>query len=382
MPVAPSGIPSLGQGQGIAPYLQTHLGAVIQDNDPMAKITPTGMLKLAIENTPNMGIPDHEKMRLNDSAGQYRNIQLWYYQRATQIGVSRSLDCVPGVVTDRSVFTLAAPFMAVRTIQIPNKDLQQYSKDAIQMVSGQGGQSGIMQEVMTQILMQCNALAATIDTDLIGAVVFGTNVVDGSVSRTINIPRDSTQFNVDAGISALLSEAQVNEFNGKPLIAGGGIMNAYQNLRKSAGYSLNGQNIADVSGYEFYYDLYAGHAWGDSNAIGVFAPGTIGFIDLNTIVGFTQVNLGTYEAFQLKLPVSDINGVQTLMNFDIRMTFNPCPTTVPDLNFPGGTREISEAWTIKISKQYGLFQTPAALYAADDRLAGNNGALKYVLTNV
>ena len=376
----------LTQDLGIAPYLLQHVAVGIKENDPSTKITPTGFLKLALDNTPDMGIPDHEKLRLNTDSGLYSNVKLWYYQRANPSTVSDTLDCVSGDINDRATFDLRAPHVASRTIQFSNSDLAQYTEDAIATVKLGKAPSPFMEEVFKQIMIQCNAIAGRINQDLIGDVTFGVNVNTSSASSTtININKDSTKFDLAQGIPALITDALLNEFNGDLLIAGAGKMLAYEQFRQKATPMINGLDIASVDGYEFYKDFYAAAVWGAADAtpadtVGVFAPGTIGLIDLNTLVGFREQNLGVFQAFQIPLPVNTSDGQSTIMMFDVRMRFNNCPSDIADAAY-GGTRTISEGWSVQISKQYGLFQTPASLYASGDRLAGSNGALRYNLTN-
>ena len=396
---------------GIAPYLLQHVAVGIKENDPSTKITPTGFLKLAMDNTPDMGIPDHEKLRLNTSSGLYSNVNLWYYQRADKSTVSDSLDCVAGDITDRAVFSLAAPHVASRTIQFSYSDLAQYTEDAIATVKLGRAPSPFMEEVFKQIMIQCNAIAQKINYDLISDVQFGINVNTKSPSNptgtnattVININHDATQFDLTQGIPALVTDALLNEFNGDLLIAGAGKMLAYEQFKQRAAPMLNGMNIADIGGYQFYRDFTAPTIWNGiappvssgsgsgssgplpADTIGVFAPGTVGLIDLNTLVGFREQNLGVFQAFQIPLPVNTTDGQSTVMMFDVRMRFNSCPQdSLVDTNpyVYGGTRNISEGWSVQISKQYGLFQTPATLYSSNDRLAGSNGALSYTLTNV
>jgi hypothetical protein len=406
-PVTTFGQPTpLTQDLGIAPYLLQHVAVGIKENDPSTKITPTGFLKLALDNTPDMGIPDHEKLRLNTDSGLYSNVKLWYYTRANASSVSDTLDCVAGDMNDRATFDLAAPHVASRTIQFSNSDLAQYTEDAIATVKLGRAPSPFMEEVFKQIMIQCNAIAQKINNDLIGDVQFGINVntktlahpLGTSASTLINLTRDATTFDLTQGIPALVTDALLNEFDGDLLIAGAGKMLAYEQFKQKASPMLNGLDIANVGGYQFYRDFSAAGVWGvadtgtgtigtaaytqsPADTVGVFAPGTIGLIDLNTLVGFREQNLGVFQAFQIPLPVNTTDGQSTVMMFDVRMRFNNCPTDFADSAY-GGVRTIGEGWSIQISKQYGLFQTPAALYGAGDRLVGSNGALRYNLVNV
>jgi len=329
----------------------------------------------------------------------YSNVKLWYYKRANKSTVSDTLDCVSGDINDRATFDLSAPHVASRTIQFTNSDLAQYTEDAIATVKLGRAPSPFMEEVFKQIMIQCNAIAQKINSDLIGDVVFGVNVNSGSnASTVINIAKDATKFDLTQGIPALVTDALLNEFDGDLLIAGAGKFLAYEQFKQKASPMLNGLDIANVGGYQFYKDFSAAGVWGandtgtvtvDGNpvthypadTVGVFAPGTVGLIDLNTLVGFREQNLGVFQAFQIPLPVNTSDGQSTVMMFDVRMRFNNCPTDIADAAY-GGTRTIGEGWSIQISKQYGLFQTPASLYDSADRLAGSNGALSYSLVNV
>jgi len=44
---------------GMAPYLLQHLKVLAGVNDPSVKITPAGFLKLAVDNSPQLGIAAH-----------------------------------------------------------------------------------------------------------------------------------------------------------------------------------------------------------------------------------------------------------------------------------------------------------------------------------
>jgi hypothetical protein len=380
----------LPQDLGIAPYLLQHVSVGLAENDPSAKITPTGFLKALVENTPDFGMEQYDmdkQLSLMNKQGQYRNIKLWYYQRRNPANVATSLDCVSGAITDRSTFDLSAPFVASETLFMSNSDLMQYQEDAIKTVKLGKAPTPFMEELFKQIMLCCNSIAGKMDLDLLGAVTFGTNAVNGSYVGTnpkpLDINKDATQFDMTKGIPALLTDAELNEFVGEPLIVGAGLMLAYDNFKKSAGAALNGLNIAQQGPYKFYKDFYAksSSAWGsNANNIGVFAKGTVGVIDLNTLVGFREQNLSTFQAFQIPLPIYNEDGTATIMMFDVRMRFQNCPSDVADAAY-GGTRTVSEGWTIQISKQYGLFQTPASLYTSGDVLEGSNGALLYQLAN-
>ena len=359
---------------GMAPYLLQHLKVLAGANDPSAKITPSGFLKLLVDNTPSLGIADHERMRLNNSNGQLRDIRLWTYSRNSPDMVTETQSCEAGTLPLRIEFTLDTPFYAQRTFTIGENYIERYTEDAVQTVALGTSPTPLMNELIQAIFSEANAIVGKMDQRLLGAATFGTNVTNGLTSKTINIEKNTLVNDLSEGIVALMADAQANELYGTLLIAGSGLMNNNEIRRR-----LNGLRDSSAEGYQWYADHYAKTAWG-TDMVGVFAPGTVGFIDVNRMVGFRQRNYGTYQSFQLPIPIETTSGYASTLYFDVELRFADCPTTVA-ARCGSGTYTIPAGWSVTISKTYGLYQMPTSVYDCGDRLTGTNGALKYLITN-
>lgn len=372
--------------QGLAPKLQQHLLVLAGQNDPSAKITPAGFTKFLVDKTPSIQIPDYEVLRLSNSRGHVKSIELYTYSRAGigSQGISETPSCDNGVVPLRKAFTLEAPRYVQAQIVLPDNLIEQYAEDASQMVQLQGAPTLVMNEMLQEIMAYINGLVATINTRLVSDVTFGKNIVTGSTaSTTVNIAKDATLYDLSQGLVKILADARNNEMIGNLNLVGGGLFLNYEISKGSAGVAANGQNQALVGGYGFNFDTYTGSAanWGsNANALGVFQDGTIGFIDLSRMLGFKQRNLGTYQSFQIVLPIENGAGNVTTMTFDVKLIFSPCPKTeIADDGY--SEFELQEGWNLIISKRYGLYQMPTSVYSSTDRLAGSNGALLYNITN-
>jgi hypothetical protein len=364
----------MSQIPAIAPYLLQHLKVLAGANDPSIKITPSGFLKLAVDHTPSIGIADHERLRLNNGLGQLRDISLWTYSRSSPAMVTEERDCSTGGEAIRKEFTLSAPYYAQRSFTLGDNYLERYAEDAVQTVQAGTAPTPLMSELMLAILAEANAIVGKMDQRLLAAATFGKNVTNNASSKNVNIQKDALTYDLTDGISSLIADAQTNELYGTLLIAGSGLMHLYE-MRRHLSTTMD----SNADGYLWYHDIYAKAVWGD-NAIGVFAPGTIGLIDVNRMLGFRQRNYGTYQSFQLPIPIETTAGVATTLMFDIELRFQDCPTEIAD-RCGYGTYTIPAGWSVTISKTYGLYQLPTTIYDCGDRLTDTNGALKYVVTN-
>jgi hypothetical protein len=384
--------------QGIAPYLLQDLKTFIGANDPSVKITPAGMLKLAVEQSPDIQIPDHERLRLNSSQGQVSEIRYWTYERSTRDAVQTSRDCdTQGSIPLRKDYTLNAPKYAQISFSLPTDFLERYTAEAVSRQSVAGATSPLMEEFVRLIMSQIPGLIDQIDYDLVNSVSFGTNVLGAPDSgliptgvtlpantRVVNINKNANELDLTQGVAQLLYEAEINELYGALGIVGNGLFHQFSRRKDSGGIvaSLSGLNQAVTAGdYNFYYDqktTNSGSPFGQ-NMIGVFSQGSVGFIDVNRLVGFKRLDYGTYQAFQIVLPIETGTGVPATMAFDVEMRFSPCGY---DVALPyGNVQTLNAGWTVTISKTYGLYQLDTTVYNSSDTLAGSNGALRYLITN-
>ncbi|MBS1617034.1 MAG: hypothetical protein JST76_00840 [Bacteroidetes bacterium] len=378
--------------QGIAPYLLQDLKTFIGANDPSVKITPAGMLRLAVEQSPDIQIPDYERLRLNNSLGQVSDIRYWTYERSTRSGVQTTRDCdTQGTTPLRKEYTLQAPKYAQISFSLPTDFLERYTAEAVSRQSVEGSSSPLMEEFVRLIMSQIPGLIDQIDYDLVNSVSFGRNVLPDNGptgtpanTRLVNINKDANVFDLTQGVAQLLYEAELNELYGGLSIVGNGLFHQFSrhNDAGSVTAGLSGLNNAVNTGdYRFYYDpkTASGSTPFGQNMIGVFSQGSVGFIDVNRLVGFKRLDYGTYQAFQIVLPIETGSGTPATMAFDVEMRFSPCGY---DVALPyGNVQTLNAGWTVTISKTYGLYQLDTSIYNGSDTLHGSNGALRYLITN-
>jgi len=365
-----------------APFLLQHLKQLIGNNAPETKISPTGFLKLALENTPRLQVKPSEVLRLNEADGHIKQIRLSYLKRITPSMISETDDCENDYVPAYSDMILEAPHFAKYTLYIPDSLIANYMSEASRTVALGQPASPLMQEHLTTLMTVVNGMVGKIDTDLLGDVTWGVNQVSGSnAATTININKNATVFDLESGFTKLLSDAAENEISGDLLMTGSGLFNNFMLQKPFSAPNLSGTNNNLATGYKWYFDVYAKAATTfGTNQVGVFAPGTIGFVDLQKYIGFRSGFKGTSFFFQIPLPVNaaQSDGTTQMMTFDAQLKYIDCPTQVYN-----GYEYITanRGWQLIISKNYGLFQQPTDGYNTGDRLEGNNGALRYEFTN-
>lgn len=369
---------------GYAPYLLQHLKVVAAENAPETKITPTGTLKMLLENPPQIGLDEWQKLQLTNSAGNVRSVTLKYYKRNSPADISETDDCNNDALPAYSEMSLQAPWFAKTSFYINDLDIAKYEADAAKTVMLGQPATEFMQEHLTALMTKVNGIVGAINAKLVKNIVFGKNIVTGlSTATTLNIPLTTTTNDLTQGLGKLLADCEANEFTGQPLISGAGLFNT---LMKQKGFTSFNQagidNATALQELKWYYDNYANassNAFG-TNGIGVFSKGSIGFVDYNKYIGFQARRIGISLFFQMKLPVmaAQNDGTVDYMTFDCQLRGIDCPTEIPGAY---STTTVNRGYQLIISKNYGLFQIPSDAYTAGDVLTGNNGALLYTITN-
>ena len=363
-----------------APFILNHLADVVDKNAPETKVTPTGFLKACIENDPQINMPESEKLRLNTGSGNIKQIRLSYLQRLKPSQVSSTDDCTNDFIPVYNDMILEAPSFKKVSLFIEDSTIAHYMEDAARTTEMWQPATPFMNEFLRTVKTYANGLLGAINTDLVSQVAWGVNAVTASnASKTINIDKDGTQFDLSTGFAELLNDIDVNEFQGTPIIVGGGIWNKFMRSRSFQTSQLGGLTQSDYNDFDYYYDNYTQSGWG-ANHIGVFSKGSFGFVDLNKFVGFRSGMKGISYFFQITLPVmpAQNDGTADMMKFDCQLKYIDCPTEI----YNGySTQTVNRGWQLIISKNYGLFQVPSDAYQSGDVLAGNNGALRYTITN-
>ncbi len=373
-----------GLGIGYAPYLLQHLQVLAADNNPSTKVTPTGFLRMLLENNPSLNLPEYEKLKLSNQQGNIRNVQLSYLRRITPDQIDTADDCDNDYIPVYSEMTLSTVAFRKFGFYISDDTIARYMEEASQTVALGQPATPFMQEHLDTLMTVVNGMVGAINQDVLGMVNFGTNVVTGSATpTTVNINTDATVNDLSNGVTRILTDALENEVFGDLLIAGNGLFNAVQVQRSFSGLSMAGIDAAKIGGYKWYYDPYTASKWA-ANQIGAFSKGTIGFVDIDKYIGFRSGTKGISTFFRIPLPVAATqnDGTVDLMTFDAQLRYIDCPTQIYS-GYGGGNDlvTVNRGWQLIISKNFGLFQLPADAYQSSDRLYGNNGALAYAITN-
>lgn len=359
-------------GKGFAQALVKNIGLIAKENDPQTKVTPTGFLKLLLENNALVEINNIEELR----KGQKRKIKLRYLQRGSESDVSDIDNCDTPLGADWKETEIASPQFSKIGIFIPDDEFRQYEEEAIQTLSlGDSQESALMRGFYEIILTKLVGLVSKIDSNLIAAQAakWGENAAydPRTGAKTIALGK-TADFN--SGYVKLQEDALVNEFNGDLLLCGNGLVTRYDIYhRLKAGNDANGIGALPLNAY---YDPRTIQGWGKDH-FGVFAKGTIGFVDWNKNVGPYAGEKGGHVFFTLPIPVELANGTLTSLVLDAQMFYGACPEFDGD-----GVKTRDRGWNILLSKHYGLFNLPSDAFKEGDVLHGVNGALHYVAQEV
>lgn len=357
---------------GFAPYILKSLKALAGQNYPGTKITAPGFLQLLLENS------NIQDAKLTNEAGHQMTAKVKYKQRISPSLVSETDNCDIDFVPAYREADITAVRTAKLGFYISLETVSKYMEEASRAtIIGNSGTRTI-NEIADQIAHTANAVIGKVDQKLLGDVDWGKNVVysDDAV-HNLNLNKDASVNNLDSGYAKLLNDAFENEFYGNLLIAGSGKFNQMELMRMAGAIGANqaGIDVSKFTGYKFYPDLHAKSSvnWGGDD-IGVFAPGSIHFVDFDKYKGFRAGKIGNSTFFQITL---DVNG--TPMTFDAQLRELDCPTQVLDVYGAAGSYDVG--YVLYLRKIYGLFQTPSDAFATSDRLTGVNGAIHYNITN-
>lgn len=378
---------------GFCPAILAHMRVIARCATPQNKITPVGFLRMLLANKPNVGLLNPtDALRLDDGQGHIRDVILKYLKRAVPQQAGTADDCQISLIQSYNEMTLATTQYRKLSVYVPDSDLSRYCEEATEMVRINGMPTPFMNEFLTRLLAAANGVLGAIDMDLLTlqAAEFGVNVVTGTnAATTVNFP--GANAGVDnfytEGMTKLLQDLALNEICGNVNIVGHGNFNAYNIQQIAACCSQLGIDQSRFSGFTFYPDIYATSVWGE-NHIGIFAPGSAGLIEINRYLGFAGGQRGNSTFFTMPFPVDcpECNGTYDSMDFDVQLRFIDCPTTI-NVGCVG-EKTVGRGWIIDLGKSFGLFTLPTDAYQHEayddcynDRLAGNNGTLRYIVTN-
>lgn len=353
--------------KGFAQATIKNLNLVAKQNDPQLKLTPTGFLRLLLENNAMVEINNIEELR----KGLKRDIKLRYLQRGLESEVTDTDDCETPLGADWKEHEIKNPLFSKIGIFISDDEFRQYEEEAIQTLSlGDAQTAPLMRGFYELLLTKLIGLISKIDSNLIAAQAtkWGANAAYSlaTSAQTLQLGK-SADFNT--GYVKLMEDAMVNEINDKLLLCGNGLITRYDIFHKLK----TGTDSAGIGALPLnaYYDPRTITGWG-ANHFGVFAKGTIGFVDWNRYVGAFAGEKGGSVLFTLPVPV-ELDGSLTSLVFDCQLKYIDCPEIGSDNNV---TQQ--RGWKLIVSKNYGLFNMPNDAFATSDVLHGVNGSFHYI----
>lgn len=369
---------------GFVEALKQHLSVLTLTNYPGTKITPQNFLKALLINNPRLNVSGVngeriDPLKLNTVDGSIREVKVKYLPRRTAEDVTEEDTCETTYINQYRESEILAPRFAKVGFFVDIATMRRYEAAAIQAMNIGDPNITVLNEMWTQILHSVNALISKIDQRIIGDVVFGVNAVtQNNAVKTININKDGQVYDLTAGLLEIANDYQHNEGTGRAMIVGNGLFNRFAIAKGSTVANAGGINVANLFDYDWFLDLNTNAQWG-TNEIGVFFPGTIGFVDVDKYINPLRGRHGTSEFGMLPLPVETVfGGVPVMTRFNLQIREVDCPSEHIS-NYT--TTSTGRGYEIYISKNYGLWQMPIDAYSDVDRMKGFNGALNYLITN-
>jgi hypothetical protein len=365
---------------GYCEALLYHQKYLTLNNTPENKITPVGLTKMLLEKGAQVNVPDG--LNLNDQAGHIKDIRLKAYTRTTPEQMGSTTACDIDVIPAYAETTIDTTSITSFGIHFNNSTIARYCNEASEMIRVNGAPTPFMREHLAYLAAAMNGFIGKINQTLLSQVVWGTNQVNGlNTATTVNFNDDSTVNNFGEGWTKVLSDYAQNEGQGTPLVIGSGLINSamIQAMIPAMTQYASVNNNAAAGMADYYYDLYAGAAWG-TNQFGVFQPGTIGLVQLDRWKGFQATKLGNSTFWNMAMPFA-LPGAEELFGnffFDVQLKEIDCEQ---EITVGYETETVSTGYQLLLSKRYALWQIPANSYQAADRLTGNRGSLRYTATN-
>lgn len=365
---------------GFCPALLTHINTLTECASPMKKVTPSGFLKMLLDNRQVADVTSFK----DDGNGHVRDVNIKFAPRFLPSQTNTSLSCDPVVQSGWMEASIPDPTLYREFgIYIDAADMAKYCADASATVMAPGSTkepTKFMNEFMDQITRAANALIGAIDQDLLVKQLanFGCNARTGSsAAATLNFPLSTTNNDLTQGVLTLLNDMMVNEACNDYKIVGSGLFNNFDQQQFMKCCAQNGVDTSRWNNYKFYFDINAQAAWGE-NQIGVFEDKAVQLIDINKNNLFAGMKTGASELFSMTLPLDCCAGGYEGLEFDAQLKFIDCPTEV---NIGGVPTIKNRGWILMLGKAFDLWTIPSAAYQATDRLYLNNGTYRYTVTN-
>ena len=368
---------------GYCPAILLHLQEVAKQNYSGSKVTIQGMLAmlLAQPNRPNV----IEQGGFTN--GHNRPVNIKYKPRTVLAQTTDTASCEIDLVPAYKETTVSVDKYAGIGIHVPDSVVRQYCQDASNMVTLGTPPTMLMNEHLDSILHAMNGIYARMETALTTqmALTFGRNVRSGLTDTTINFNDDGTVNLFSEGMSRILADSEISELCGPYNIVGNGNFHVWdlQNRFGAMNFNQSGINSGPMSSWyeRFYLSQITASTWG-ANDIGVFGEGSVHLIQDIKNAGSFGGRHGAVEKTVITDPRVQCwapGGFENL-KFDLKVKYLDCPTELTN-GYSGGTQTYQEGYALFIGTNYGLFVQPTDAFDGADVAAGQNGTLRFSITN-
>ena len=367
---------------GLAPALLKDIAAIAKEATPQFKVDAHGLSGMVLTTS------DPSAINITSEPSGHKNtVNFWYRKPFTKAQTDTALSCDQQQTSARIEGTTSVGNIRQLAIHIDDETIATYTSDAsARQATGGAPSSTVYAELMNMIMGGCNALCKAVNDDIWSLVTFGRNRVSGlSTATTVNIEKNGDVRALGTGLTKLLRDYQKNNLTGRPQIVGEGLLWDYlmESQTAQTGANLNGIDARlQLNGMDFWRDIDAAAAMSnDDNAVGLFEPNSIQFIQYKKYTGFKAgvFPTSTFGTFSLPL-VNPTGQVTRPMTFDYQLKYYDCAQTITEA-YSGASYTVEKGWSIIISINFGLWQIPADAYRNDDTRIAINGALKYTFTN-
>lgn len=368
----------MAQGLGFADSLTKHIAKVTAENTPDYKLNWQGALNLLKTNR------NAQVVRLNDATdeGHRRNVIIKARQRWNVSHTDTTHSC--DNVNVPAYYERTVPLTGFRQIAlyIDDETIARYPYEASKNSTLGTPSTPIMHEFLLMIKDSADALLSGVNQDLytLMAANIGVNVRTGNnAAAAINLSLDTTNNPLSQGLTQVLTDYQLNESRGVPMMVGSGLIHNFMLQQAAKGIDQSGIDTPILANnFKFFQDPFTATALGANEAI-VYEPETCQIVEYMRYKGFKGGDKLTSYFFTFGLPMQVSDRVK-MIEFDAQLKYHDCPTTLTDAYY-GTSITVDKGWALIISKDFGLFTIDQA-YRATDRLSGNRGSYRYSFTNV
>lgn len=370
------------QGQGWEPYILAGVDKIIGvNNTAYMKIDNYGVLNMLKSQTPSQ----YTELNRPGSQGQVNTVQMKYLQPFIEANVMNTDNCTQTNQTAWRETSVTANMTSAMAVYIEDQLLSHYQDAAVAM-TGLGGTPDmqVVSEFITQLSSAANAIWANMNRQLSAKLYanIGVNRVTGNNSaQAVNVNIDTNKLPLNDGITKIQTDFQTNLMYGRPWVIGSGNMQGYFNQQRAKGIAQNGLNTRiEAADMDFYFDIQSSSLLG-ANQIVVGAPDSCKLVETFKFKGFRAGYKGTSYFGTVKLPYQATPNLVEMVEFDFQAKYFDCPGNTFQDYYYGQAITVNRGWNIILSKTYDLFQVPSDAYRAADPMYGNNGTLRYVVSN-